>query len=147
MVNERKFPVQPAKTIRPRANAAAVRYWIHVFERPDGTEFYTIRRTHPKSAIHECWAGRERGWVPVTADEIGKRYARYGAAHKTLRAQQERDRASFTAAGKRRHLERLAPRMLQLLESIVQGFDEGSSSVLDDLERARATIAVAKRGY
>jgi hypothetical protein len=146
---QRQFPVQPVKAIRPRGNAPAMRYWIHVFAHSTGEEFYTIRRTAPFSAIHECWAGREQGWKPVTAEYIGKRYARYGDAHKTLRRQQEADRASFTAEGKRRHLERLAPRMLALLE---EAHDTMAGGAIDPetartMTRIQQLTDLAKRGY
>lgn len=143
----RTVPVNPVRAIRPRANARAIRYWLHVFERPTGPDIYTIRRTHPNSAIWECWAGREQGWRPVTADYVGKCYARHGDAYRTLRKLQEQDRVACTAEGKRRHLERLAPRMLGLLEAVLYDLDEGSSRLLETQERIRATVAVAKRGY
>lgn len=141
----RQIPINPVKSVRPRANAAALRYWIHVLERPDGTEFYTLRRTAPFSAIHECWGGRELGWCPVTAEYIGKRYKRYGDAYKTMRRLQEQDRVACTADGKRRHLERLAPQMLVILEAISN--PEEMPNLEQWVQRAMHTVRIAKRGY
>lgn len=145
----RQIPINPVKSVRPRANAAALRYWIHVFERPDGTEFYTLRRTAPLSAAHECWGGRELGWCPVTAEYIGKRYTRYGDAYKTMRRLQEQDRVACTAEGKRRHLERLAPQLLATLEDTLGALKDASYACdpLQAAERAENLIRIAKRGY
>lgn len=148
----RTIPVNPPRAIRPRANARAIRYWIGVHERGE-SEVYTIRRTHPDSAAHEAWGGREQGWRAVSEQWAGKVYARYGDAYKTLRAQQARDREACTAEGKRRHLASMAPRMLALLEELVEAearaFAPDDTPIVDGdwLNRARATIRVAKRGY
>lgn len=141
----RQIPINPVKSVRPRANAPALRYWIHVFEKPDRSEFYTLRRTAPFSAIHECWGGREQGWRPVTADYVGKRYTRYGDAYKTMRRLQEQDRVACTAEGKRRHLERLAPQMLAILEAISD--PEEMPNWEQWVQRAMDTVRIAKRGY
>lgn len=138
--------VQPARTIRAGGNGRGVRYWIHVFEKPDGSEFYTLRRTHPHAAIFECWGGRELGWRPVTADYIGKRYSRYGDAYRTLRKLQEADRTLLSAAGRKRHLELLAPQLAESLRDVL-GMAQGAPFDATVVDRARILLRHVDRGY
>jgi hypothetical protein len=143
-------PVNPVKPVRSARNKPAVRYFIHVMERPTKQgENYGIRRR--VSDQWECWRGREMGWMPLTLDHPGKRYSHYGHALRTMRALQERDREALSAAGRARQLASLAPELREALRSLVELGDaiawERHSAPDESVERARVLLRIADRGY
>lgn len=137
--------IDPAQPVRPARNKRALRYYIHVGTLPDGTERYSIARD--VDLTRECWRGRELGWMPRTLEcPVGKRYARYGDAYKTLRRLQEADRQALTAAGRRRHVEKMAPQLQEMLREVLS-VAQGAAYNAETIDRARILLRHADRGY
>lgn len=144
------FNVQPPKPVRTARNKPAIRYVIVEHSHPNGDlSHYTIRRLAGPG--WECWGGRELGWMPLQLDYTGKRFKRYGSAQSTLRKCQEADRAALSAIGRRRHIEKMAPQLLESLRNLVDHADsfawERYGGVPQFVDEARSLIRIADRGY
>lgn len=148
------FNVQPAVPVRAARNRPNVRYWI-VEHCPvpgaPGKTTYSIRRCVSAKSGDENWKGGERGWVSTLHSYSGKMYARYGDALKTLRRLQELDRAALTVAGRKRHVEKMAPQLLESVREYVAYAEaiarEKRGQIPEAARIAQRLVFLADRGY
>lgn len=133
--------IQPRRAIRAKPGGPAIRYYLHTSKLPNKPARYTISRDIGEG--RESWMGREQGWRTPHFDNprtlLGKTYAQRGHALRTLRKLQEADRAAFSEAGRRRHLESMAPQLLEALEAVLKS--------AEGVDYGRVVLGIAKRGY
>jgi hypothetical protein len=137
--------MQPARSIRARRNGPAIRYYIH-HSASGRKRQYAISRDIGTG--RESWMGRERGWVTPDVNDrrsmLGKPYAAYGHACRTLRMLQEADRAYYTAAGRKQRLAAYAPDLVELLRAMVP-IAQGAPFDPEPLDRARILLRRIER--